>query len=244
MYPPESPQSPLDGPQIPDNEQIPKMPIPSSIQLRKPSDTIKNNIDLRDDVKTKRTSLKIENVNNGADMILTEMTESLPQPTTTTSDDISSTDVPQPNDNENMIVTRELKEDGDNNNKFHRISSSSNDDDDDDDEDDYHDGEEDDEDLENGNTTDTSRNNQRDSIVSSEDFDVQTMNTINKRLSSNCGQDTNMSQDSLLSPNEGPLARRYAEIAHFKSNNKNGNNNMNNMNINNINNNNGGCNKW
>lgn len=198
MFPPDSPQSPLDGPLLiaQDNDN-------SSIQLRKPSDTLRNNIDMKEEIARKRTSLKIDNN----------------QDTKSKNTNVNQNGHHQRNDNDNINhhqnnhhndnddVECNNRNDNDNNYKRHRISmtSSSNEDD----EADYND-------LENGNTTDTQSHRTRDSIVSSEDLDVDAMNTINDRMSQDIGT-TAFNDHGLLSPDEGPLSRRYAEIAHFKN---------------------------
>lgn len=230
MYPPQ------DSPSSPDEPQ--EIHISSTkhdkhskiIQLRKSTDTLKNNIDLKDEITKKRTSLKIENNSTLSEDVKT----TLSAPTTikrgdflvdkndcTMTEKIISTYGNNGNDLENcetmdnrkiknnnvdVIIYKKDEEIIDNKNKNRNsLNSSSNDDEDDD----Y-------QDLENGNTTDMSCDNKnRDSLVSSDDYSCGEMNSINTRILNSDGE---MTQDSLTSPNEGPLSRRYAEIAHFNNN--------------------------
>lgn len=234
MYPPqESPSSP--DPQEIHISSIKLEKHSKPIQLRKSTDTLKNNIDLKDEITKKRTSLKIENNSTLSEDVKT----TLSAPTTIKRGDflvdkndcvmtekIISTYGNNGNDLENcetmdnrkiknnnvvdVIIYKKDEEIIDNKNKNgnknrNSLNSSSNDDEDDD----Y-------QDLENGNTTDMSCDNKnRDSLVSSDDYSCGEMNSINKRILNSDGE---MTQDSLTSPNEGPLSRRYAEIAHFNNN--------------------------
>ncbi|XP_055696838.1 protein sprint isoform X2 [Phlebotomus papatasi] len=200
MFPPaDSPVSStdheiLDGPQISTPDQIPKLPE-GVAPLFKSSNTLRNNIDAKDEVARKRTSLKIENSTSLimeehlvhkkrlslADSDLAMCTKRTVEPEKCSQE--NSQDVPvkktQPDSNRNSL-------------------QSSNPDDDD-----YND-------LENGNSS--SGADFRDSIVSSEaELLCEKLNTINKAT------DSDGNHTELLSPNEGPLARRYAEIAHFRS---------------------------
>lgn len=85
----------------------------------------------------------------------------------------------------------------------------------DDDEADYNDMEE-----ENGNSTDSTR--KRDSVTSRESSDDYFLcekfkNSLNANLQNALNDSGKMAALELLSPHEGPLGRRYAEIAHFKT---------------------------
>lgn len=85
----------------------------------------------------------------------------------------------------------------------------------DDDEADYNDMEE-----ENGNSTDSTR--KRDSVTSRESSDDYFLcekfkNSLNTNLQNALNDSGKMAALELLSPHEGPLGRRYAEIAHFKA---------------------------
>lgn len=203
MFPPDSPQSPLDGPILITQEND-----NNTVQLRKPSDTLRNNIDLKEEIARKRTSLKIDN-----------NSEKLKTANDNQRNTISHINH-QRNDNDNHhhhvnncrndnddLMNVNTRNDNDNNNKRHRISMTSSSNDDDDEEGDYND-------MENGNTTDTQSHKTRDSIVSSEDLNVDAMNTRNDRISKDMGV---TSFNELLSPDEGPMSRRYAEIASFKN---------------------------
>lgn len=200
MFPPDSPQSPLDGPLLINNQNNDN----NTVQLRKPSDTLRNNIDMKEEIARKRTSLKIDNQDNTQSKNTNDNNQKSQR---NDNDNINHHHHQDNHRNDNDNIECNNHNDNDNNNKRHRISmtSSSNDDD----EADYND-------LENGNTTDSQSHRTRDSIVSSEDLDVDAMNTINDRMSKDIGT-TAFNDHGLLSPDEGPLSRRYAEIAHFKN---------------------------
>ncbi|GAB0089724.1 hypothetical protein DMENIID0001_043210 [Sergentomyia squamirostris] len=212
MFPPvDSPASPttdheiLDGPQISTPDQIPKLPkgvAPLLLFKAAPTNTLKNNIDAKDEVVRKRTSLKIENSTSlimeehlvqkkrlsDGDLALKRTTNSspslIPPPTSGQTVEKACTTKKQPDSNRNSLQSSNP-----------------------DDEDDYND-------LENGNSS-SSGADQRDSIVSSEaELLCEKLNTINKTTTDTDGNHTS---DLMVSPNEGPLARRYAEIAHFRS---------------------------
>ncbi|XP_059621543.1 protein sprint isoform X2 [Phlebotomus argentipes] len=147
--------------------------------LFKASNTLRNNIDAKDEVARKRTSLRIE---SSASLIMEEVHKKR----LSLGCDVAMS---------RQEATKEPQKADSNRNSLQSSNP--------DDEDDYND-------LENGNSS--SGAEFRDSIVSSEaELLCEKLNTINKSDS-----DGNQSVE-MLSPNEGPLARRYAEIAHFRS---------------------------
>lgn len=220
-------------------------------QLEKSSDTLKNNINIKDEINKKRTSLKIEN----SRMVMLMMDNMDNKQTKNIDDNVintKSTIINDAIDNDSILFEDVTKHKNDNfninddddrkiilcdneivsnrdttnnnnntttsciNNRYRRalLAKHDNDDDngvDDDDEDDYND-------MENGNSTDSTR--KRDSMTSresSEDYFLceQFKNSLNGNLQKAlCGDvDSAVASLELTSPNEGPLARRYAEIA-------------------------------
>lgn len=209
-------------------------------QLGKSSDTLKNNMDI--EINKKRISLKIENATMVM-LMMDNMVAGTGIDTTIKSIDdniIKKMSVNDDIDDENVLFDRVAKmkmdnfhvndddknvicdnrtvcnRDATNNNRNRRATLATHDDDDvdDDDEDDYND-------MENGNSTDSTR--KRDSMTSRESSDdyflcEQFKNSLNGNVpKSLCGGDVDSAVTSLelMSPNEGPLARRYAEIAPF-----------------------------
>lgn len=210
------------------------------------SDTLKNNIDSKDEVNKKRTSLKIENACDNIGGIVVDGRDTDGNGSFNSSsdglDDFKSSTKnthlsKQRMDNNTGSLKSDIFSDCDNhkcdididNNNKNNINAclslrnndndvddnDNNDDDDDDDEGDYND-------LDNGNTTDSTR--KRDSITSresSEEYFIceQLKNLQNCSMLKDGDTTNNMGPLELLSPNEVPLGRRYAEIAHFKGNN-------------------------
>lgn len=123
-------------------------------------------------------------------------------------------------DDNNLIDTNRYESSSwhkvtDDNNKVNDTGNYIETEEEDDDEADYNDMEE-----ENGNSTDSTR--KRDSVTSRESSDDYFLcekfkNTLNTNLQNALNDSGKMAALELLSPHEGPLGRRYAEIAHFKT---------------------------
>lgn len=253
MYPElESPASPQDQPMNEPTDNILLLPNPMSIGLQPstvPSkdifdknspldkstsglDTLKNNMDLKDEVNKKRTSLKIENSSPILDNNATAVDDNnaiigaVDAITVTSGSKRNSINldnaVKSDNNNdiysdcENMKSTDTSDVD---NNKVCRNVNTRNEDDDEEEE------EEDDEgdynDMDNENSSNSTR--KRDSMTSKESSDDYFLcekfkNSLNENLRNSIFDNSNLPLE-LLSPHEGPLGRRYAEIAHFKANN-------------------------
>lgn len=267
MYPElESPASPLDQPMtepktftiitttlVPASSPPPGT-TPTDTQLKSSSDTLKNNIDLKDQSNKKRTSLNIENTaaspplaedvagdvdkkitrdDNATDMVVHQMRSPV------NNNEVQSSDYEDNNQHATTTTTTSLSSDPIDNNRYHRCDDDNESDErrrrqrksvkeTDDDEADYNDLEE----TDGGNSTDSTR--KRDSITSDDDEEEggksvgessddyflceKFKNTLNENLQ-NALNDSAGRQAALelLSPHEGPLGRRYAEIAHFKN---------------------------
>lgn len=247
MYPElESPASPQDQPMNEPTDDIQLLPTPIGLQQStiKPKDiydknsppdkstsgldTLKN-MDLKDEVNKKRTSLKIENSspildNNGTAVDDNNVVIGTVDAITITSGskrDSINLDNAVKSDNNNDIYSdcENMKgtdlSDVDNNKVCRNVNTrNEDDDDDDDDEGDYND-------MDNGNSSDSTR--KRDSMTSKESSDDYFLcekfkNSLNENLRNAIFDNSNLPLE-LLSPHEGPLGRRYAEIAHFKTNN-------------------------
>lgn len=265
MYPQvESPTSPDDQPMeemLPDTnmtEIVVDIQQPKAIindnpekQLEKSSDTLRNNIDIKDEINKKRTSFKIENaamvllmmdtvdknsikigkqnktinddvINNVSSNITTDNNDSIlfhNNDNTLINDNFNIIDTADDHNkiimfNNNTVIDRDSTNNINIvNNRYRRATLATHDDDDDDDEDDYND-------MENGNSTDSTR--KRDSMTSRESSDdyflcEQFKNALNGNLRKKLRDDVDSAITSLelMSPNEGPLAKRYAEIAPY-----------------------------
>lgn len=249
MYPPlESPTSPqdepmtdlniLNNPSIQDIHNPPKIPIESQV---KSSDTLRNNIDLKNETTKKRTSMNIENgcmdtVNEGD--IITAACNGAPDKIKFKAKRNSKAldNVAHHGDNNNRDSSASSSADekvirncvtlSDVDNRKvrrvvrtrtnHRIDNDVRDDDDDDD--DYND-------MENGNSTDSSQ--KRDSMTSKEESSSDDYflcekfkNTLNAQLTDAVQAELNASGEpmELLSPQEVEMGRRYAEVSQFKNN--------------------------
>lgn len=243
MYPElESPASPQDQPMNEPTDTILLLPTPIGLQqstitpkdifdknssLDKSTsglDTLKNNMDLKDEVNKKRTSLKIENSSSILDNNATAVDDNgVVDAITVTSGnkrDSINLDNAVKSDNNNDIYSdcENMKStdtsDVDNNKVGRNVNTRNEDDNDDDDEGDYND-------MDNGNSSDSTR--KRDSMTSKESSDDYFLcekfkNSLNENLRNSILDNSNLPLE-LLSPHEGPFGRRYAEIAHFKTNN-------------------------
>lgn len=258
MYPElESPASPQDQPMNEPTDSILLLPNPMSIDLQPSSttkdiidknssvdktitgsDTLKNNMDLKDEVNKKRTSLKIENSspildNNATAVDDNNVVIGTVNAITVTSGskrDSINLDNAVKSDNNNDIIYSDCENmrstdtsDVDNKKVCRNLNTRNEDDDDEEDEEDEE--EENDEgdynDMDNENSSDSAR--KRDSVTSKESSDDYFLcekfkNSLNENLRNSIFDNTNLPME-LLSPHEGPLGRRYAEIAHFKANN-------------------------
>lgn len=247
MYPElESPASPQDQPMDEPTDSTLLLPTPTSIGLQRatvtpkgkiaPSDkstsasnTLKNNMDLKDEVNKKRTSLKIENsspiLDNNATAAVDDNNVIIGTVTAITvmgdnKRDSVNLDNAMKSDNNNDIYSdcENMKStdtsDVDNNKIGRNVNTRNDDDDDEDEEGDYND-------MDNENSSDSTH--KRDSMTSKESSDDYFLcekfkNSLNENLRNSLFDNSNLPVE-LLSPHEGPLGRRYAEIAHFKANN-------------------------
>lgn len=251
MYPElESPASPQDQPMNEPTDNLLLLPTPMSMGLQQStitskdifdknssldkstsgSDTLKNNMDVKDEVNKKRTSLKIENSSPILDNNATAVddnnvvigTVNAINVTSGSKRDSIDLDNAVKSDNNNDIYSdcENMKStdtsDVDNNKVGKNVNTRNEDDDEDDDDDegDYND-------MDNENSSDSTR--KRDSMTSKESSDDYFLcekfkNSLNENLRNSIFDNSNLPLE-LLSPHEGPLGRRYAEIAHFKTNN-------------------------
>lgn len=250
MYPElESPASPQDQPMNEPTDNILLLPTPMSIGLQQSTitpkvifdknspldksssglDTLKNNMDLKDEVNKKRTSLKIENSSPILDNNATAVddnnvvigTVNAINATIGCKRDSIGLDNAVKSDNNNDVYSdcENMKStdtsDVDNNKVCKNVNTRNEDDDEDDDDEegDYND-------MDNENSSDSTR--KRDSMTSKESSDDYFLcekfkNSLNENLRNSIFDNSNLPLE-LLSPHEGPLGRRYAEIAHFKTN--------------------------
>lgn len=213
-------------------------------QEAKETDTLRNNIDLKMEMAKKRTSLHIENAAvdtvNINDIVTTACIVS-ERTKFHTKRNSRALDNAMHGDNNNRMDDSSTSSSGDeklirnsatlsdvDNRKVRRIRSRANHNGngggvlvtvrnvDNDEDDDYHD-------MENGNTTDSSR--QRDSMTSkgssSDDYFLceKFKNSLNAQFTDAVQADLNAAGEpmDLLSPQEVELGRRYAEIAQFKN---------------------------
>lgn len=250
MYPElESPASPQDQPMNEPTDNILLLPTPIGRQqstitpkdifdknspLDKSTsglDTLKNNMDLKDEVNKKRTSLKIENsspiLDNNATAVddnnaIIGVVNAITVTSGSNKRDSINLDNAVKSDNNNDIYSdcenmRSTDTSDVDNNKVGRNVNTRNEDDVDDDEDDEGDYN----DMDHENSSDSTR--KRDSMTSKESSDDYFLcekfkNSLNENLRNSIFDNANLPLE-LLSPHEGPLGRRYAEIAHFKTNN-------------------------
>lgn len=256
MYPElESPASPQDQPMNEPTDNLLLLPTQIGLQQQSTitakdifdknspldkstsgSDTLKNNMDLKDEVNKKRTSLKIENSSPILDNNATAVDDNnaiigtVNAITSGSKRDSINLDNAVKSDNNNDIYSdcENMKNtdtsDVDNKKICKNVNTRNEDDNDDeveeeegddvDDEGDYND-------MDNGNSSDSTR--KRDSMTSKESSDDYFLcekfkNSLNENLRNSIFDNSNLPLE-LLSPHEGPLGRRYAEIAHFKTNN-------------------------
>ncbi|XP_037036638.1 protein sprint isoform X2 [Bradysia coprophila] len=254
MYPEmESPASPQDQPMDEPTDSTLLLPTPTSIGLQKATvtpkgifdkncsldkstsglDTLKNNMDLKDEVSKKRTSLKIENsspiLDNNATAIVDDNNVIIGTVNAITGmggskRDSINLDNAVKSDNNNDIYSdcenmRSTDTSDVDNNKVGRNVNTRNEDDGEEDDDDDEEG--DYNDMDNENSSDSTH--KRDSMTSKESSDDYFLcekfkNSLNENLRNSIFDNSNLPVE-LLSPHEGPLGRRYAEIAHFKANN-------------------------
>lgn len=247
MYPElESPASPQDQPMNEPTDSILLLPTPMSTTPAPKDildknisglDTLKNNMDLKDEVNKKRTSLKIENSspildNNGTTVgdgnnVVIGTPHDITVTTTSSNRDSINLDNAVKSDNNNEVYSdcENMKStdtsDVDNKKVCRNLNTRNEDDDEvvdeeeDNDEGDYND-------MDNENSSDSAR--KRDSMTSKESSDDYFLcekfkNSLNENLRNSIFDKTNLPME-LLSPHEGPLGRRYAEIAHFKTSNR------------------------
>ena len=208
----------------------------------KSSETLRNNIDAKDEVNKKRTSLNLENSSSSVDNIDiigkddNDCDHKLRQHSLTT---INSTNLDSNKRSSDHFITDIEKSINNNDvyssdcdntstaviinspidNKIYQRNSVA---DDNNDEDDYND-------MDNGNSSTDTDTQKRDSLTSRESSEIyffceKFKNTLNANSLQNAVQ-LDAAAMELLSPNEGPMSRRYAEIAHFKSSNPSLNNN-------------------
>ncbi len=253
MYPElESPASPQDQPMNEPTDSILLSPAPMSIELQQSTvapkdifdknspldkstsglDTLKNNMDLKDEVNKKRTSLKIENSSPILDNNTTAVDDNnvdigMVNAITVTSgskrDSINLDNAVKSDNNNDIYSDCENMKSTDtsdvDNNKVCKNLNTRNEDDDEEDDDDDEEG--DYNDMDNENSSDSTH--KRDSMTSKESSDDYFLcekfkNSLNENLRNAIFDNANLPME-LLSPHEGPLGRRYAEIAHFKANN-------------------------
>lgn len=247
MYPPlESPNSPQDEPMTDLNmlndPSIQDIHNPSKIRIDsqvKSSDTLRNNIDLKNETTKKRTSMNIENgcmdtVNEGA--IITTACNGVPDKIkfkakrnskaldNVAHGDNNNRDSSTSSSADEKVIRNCVTLSDVDNRKVRRVRTRTNhriDNDvravDGDDDDDYND-------MENGNSTDSSQ--KRDSMTSkessSDDYFLceKFKNTLNAQLTDAVQAELNAAGEpvELLSPQEVELGRRYAEVSQFKNN--------------------------